>query len=416
MRKLRERTIRSAKPQDKEYRLNDGEGLYLRVRPSGSKTWLALIRHQGKNYTKTLGNYPEITLAQARELNQDFRRTVQHGVVNLSGPSSVSELFSIWFEDYVEKVRTSEENNEALKSRFERYVLSEIGSLKLEEVRRGLIVQTLDKVVKLGYNRVANLLLSEIRQMFTYAAVREWILGDPTVGISKIDVGGHERPSERFLTKDELRLIKSFLRPHAPSGEVNFFRVINFRTEMALLLGLSTLARSIEIASAHSDFIDLNSNTWIIPDHITKNKTEHLVHLNCVSRKVFSLLIEEYGPGFLFKSSSPRGYVDPRTFTRTLVDRQGREKPLKGRRNSTELSLPGGRWTMHDLRRTGATMMGELGISNEVIDLCLNHKEVDKVRRTYQKQQRLAERQQAFELLGEELKAIFGGLDWITSP
>lgn len=70
---------------------------------------------------------------------------------------------------------------------------------------------------------------------------------------------------------------------------------------------------------------------------------------------------------------------------------------------------------MHDLRRTGATMLGELGYDSDLIDLCLNHKETNDVTATYQLQKRLPERKAAFEALGEKIIQVVGGYDFLST-
>ncbi|WZB75168.1 tyrosine-type recombinase/integrase [Achromobacter insuavis] len=70
----------------------------------------------------------------------------------------------------------------------------------------------------------------------------------------------------------------------------------------------------------------------------------------------------------------------------------------------------GGHWTQHDLRRTGATIMGELGISSDVIDLCLNHKKAKKTTRTYQRQTMLPQRRDAFDALSDHLTKLLAPL------
>jgi len=110
----------------------------------------------------------------------------------------------------------------------------------------------------------------------------------------------------------------------------------------------------------------------------------------------------------LLLAVAPDGHLSEKEVTRRLTDRQTRAEPVKGRKNSTDLDLPGGHWTQHDLRRTGATIMGELGFAKEVIDRCLNHKEPKKVTRTYQRQQMMPQRQAAFEALGAHLAKLLG--------
>jgi integrase len=80
---------------------------------------------------------------------------------------------------------------------------------------------------------------------------------------------------------------------------------------------------------------------------------------------------------------------------------------MKGRSvNTNSLVLPGGKWTPHDLRRTGATMMGALGVRPDVIEKCLNHVEQNKLVRIYQRQKLQMEQAEAWLLLGERLELL----------
>lgn len=415
---LTDRKVARAKPADKEYRLSDGGGLYLRVHPAGTKSWLARVEHKGKRRTLQLGTYPAVSLAAAREHTREFRERVLNGEpvfpVSEEVPKTLDQLFYRWFDDYVLENRSSEDNNNSVKSRYEKYVKPILGDSDLSHLRRGIVLTVLDRVVKLGHLRTANLILSELRQMFTYAAVREWILGDPTAGILKKDVGGEESVGERILSEDELRLIKDVISAPGRSGEVVFSGVLPFSTEMAVWLALSTLARSVEIATAKAEDVDVDAGTWNIPPEVAKNTLGHLVHLNGISKKVFEILLARNPKGYLFPGRGG-GHMCPKSFTKALKTRQG-GRPIKGRACNSKLKLPGGPWTMHDLRRTGATMLGEMDFDEKLIDLCLNHREVKKVRRTYQKQQRLPARREAFEALGEKLIELFGGDDFLPNP
>jgi len=77
---LTDRQIRNARPKAQAYRLFDGDGLYLEVTPTGSKLWKFRYLRPGKGETRiSLGSYPEITLAEAREQRQAARTTLAHG-------------------------------------------------------------------------------------------------------------------------------------------------------------------------------------------------------------------------------------------------------------------------------------------------------------------------------------------------
>nr|WP_246257800.1 hypothetical protein [Pararobbsia alpina] len=90
---------------------------------------------------------------------------------------------------------------------------------------------------------------------------------------------------------------------------------------------------------------------------------------------------------WLFPAARKDGPVSSKSITKQIYDRQGAANgtPFMHRSEHIDaLTLPGGRWTPHDLRRTGATLMGELGVHGDVIEKCLNHLEQNKIKRTYQ--------------------------------
>ncbi len=71
--------VRSAKPEDKAYKLTDGEGMHLMVHPNGSKYWRLQYRFDGKQKTLALGVYPEITLSEARQRRDEAKRQIATG-------------------------------------------------------------------------------------------------------------------------------------------------------------------------------------------------------------------------------------------------------------------------------------------------------------------------------------------------
>ena len=156
-------------------------------------------------------------------------------------------------------------------------------------------------------------------------------------------------------------------------------------------------------------FVDLARGTWHIP--VTKNQRSHTIHLSdfaCAQfRRLEAVRMPRSGPSaslspWVFSNDTGDGPVGVKTLGKQLSDRQREANgPLRGRsKSTTSLSLPGGRWTAHDLRRTAATFMAALGVSGYVVDECLNHVIESRVRRTYIRDRRIAQQQQAFSALG----------------
>lgn len=401
---LSERAVRTAKPKTKEYNLNDGDGLQLRIKPTGAKIWRLRLMKAGATSIQTLGHYPSVSLLQAREL-ADARRAPAILALVKDKPKTLDDMFDLWFTKYVVAHRRRQNDRDSISGRYRKHVSPVIGRVAPGDIRSSHYMPILDDVIAAGHPRQAKLLLAETHQMFGYGTPRGWVVGDPLAGVKAKDIGGKKRRSSRVLDAEELKSLPGlFIKGKLPR-----------RTQLGCWLALSAMARSIEVASVSAEDVDLKKGTWRVPGEFAKNGQEHLIHLNEVSKAVFGILLADRPEGWLFPGRGKRAgtYIQPTAFTRELTDRQGREKPLKGRRNTRDLALPGGHWTMHDLRRTGSTMMGELGYDKDLIDLCLNHMEEDEVKATYQLQQRIPERKRAFTELGTTLSKILGGVDFL---
>ncbi|WP_312993928.1 integrase arm-type DNA-binding domain-containing protein [Achromobacter animicus] len=430
---LTDRAILAAKPKDREYELTDGGGLALRIKTNGTKMWAVRYTSPttGKRVREYIGAYPALRLADAREKAVQRKVLVAQGVspdaaavlISEDGdtPTTVGDLYDVWYSKHVERNRSSKSDKDSIKSRFEIYVRPRVGDIPLSKIRRGQLMTVIDAARDANKMRTANLLLGELGQMFRYAAAREWMQGDPTAAITRKDAGGQDRESDRVLDDSEIVMLRDILAT-PPESKSRYYvarrRVLPVHTELAVWWTLATLARAVEVATIkRKGVVNRKAATWTIPAEVSKNKKPHLVHLSPFALAIWDRMCEIPGDGEYVFEGRDGGHVSETEVTRRLSDRQTRTKPIKGRKNSTVLDLPGGHWTQHDLRRTGATIMGELGIPSDVIDLCLNHKKAKKTTRTYQRQTMLPQRAEAFEALGQHLTMLLGQpVDWLPSP
>ena len=257
------------------------------------------------------------------------------------------------------------------REQFERHVFPHIGDLPAAEVKRGDLMAILDSQKAAGKLRTANVLLTDMKQMFRFAVHREIVSRNPLDGIEKRAVGGKETERDRALTPDEVRLLAEKL----PSAG------LSRRSEVAVMLVLATACRVGELISARWEHIDLEAAIWLIPAENAKNQRQHRVHLSEFALGKFrelEMLRERDSAGelipWVFPARSGGGPVCVKSFGKQLADRQrlGADKRLPHRsHNIGALLLPGGHWTAHDLRRTAATLMAALGVSSDVIDECL---------------------------------------------
>jgi integrase len=185
-------------------------------------------------------------------------------------------------------------------------------------------------------------------------------------------------------------------------------------SQNALLISLSTGSRIGETLKAHWHHVDLQRRTWTQPEisaagRFTKNGKRHAIHLNDIALRAFEALHKQSGlTTWVFPNARLNDSLDLKTVTKQVGDRQrGDGQHMRGRtKRVNALALEGGKWTPHDLRRTAATLMAELGVLPDVIERCLNHTEQTKVKRIYQRAQYETPMREAWQKLGKRLELL----------
>lgn len=310
---------------------------------------------------------------------------------------TVQDLFDHWAR--VDLINRKDGGDEVCRM-FKKDVLPIIGTLPLEEVRKGHITEVTDALLARGVNRMAKMIFSLMRQMFRFGVDRDMINHDPTASIRKAKIGGKDVERDRVLSEDEIRSLAE-LAPKAnllPS------------TEAAIWIALSTCCRIGELMNARWDNVDLKSGLWLIPAEDSKNGKSHTVTLSQFATQQFERIksINSHSE-WCYPNTKKSGPVCSKTVTKQLGDRQ-RQTDQEAMSNRSAMAqallLKGGKWTPHDLRRTGATLMTALGVLPEVAERCLNHTEENKIKRTYQRHSYSKEMAEAWNTLGAHLDKI----------
>lgn len=292
------------------------------------------------------------------------------------------------------------------REQFERRIFPVLGAAAAAEVRKSDVLAILDAVKADGKLRTCNVLLADLKQMLRFAVAREIIPFNPLETVTKRDAGGADVERERVLATSEIKALGAQI-PNANLAP---------RSVHALWLILSTGCRVGELMAARWDHIDTLAQRWHLPQ--TKNERPHTVHLSAFALQHLDAqagLRERGADGqlspWVFPNAKGKGPVCVKSFGKQLADRQRTpETRMKNRaKNTDSLCLTGGRWTAHDLRRTAATLMAQLGISTDVIDECLNHLLQSRVSRVYIRDRREPEQARAFDALGAKLQAILAG-------
>jgi integrase len=310
---------------------------------------------------------------------------------------TVADLFEHWAK--IDLINRKDKGAEVHRM-FEKDVLPLLGTLAVVDVKKGHITEVTDVMLARGVNRAAKIAFSLMRQMFRFAVDRDLIEHDPSASIRKAKIGGKDTERDRVLSDDEIRALAK-LAPDAgllPS------------TEAAIWIALSTCCRIGELLGARWEHLNLDKGTWCIPAENSKNGKPHSVTLSSFSTGQFKRVQTLNGKSiWCYPNTDDSGPVCSKTVTKQLGDRQRQpDQGTMSRRSAKAqaLLLPGGKWTPHDLRRTGATIMTALGVLPEVAERCLNHTEENKVKRIYQRHNYTQEMTAAWILLGNHLHIL----------
>lgn len=265
------------------------------------------------------------------------------------------DLYNAWFPTTRRKDGGAE-----LYRVMKRDVLPIIGALKLTAIEEGHIRRMLAPVAAAGTNRKAVVILNNIKQMIHWANGRKpWklLVDDPTANLKPDDItqpNYEEVERDRILSQDEIRQLVTLV----PAS-----RLIK-TTEIIIWLTLSCCTRVGETTMAEWEHVNLDDGEWFIPEANTKGKApEQLVFLSPFAIAQFRALHAITGSSkWRFPNGDDSGHLDTTAATKQITARQFKFStalsPIKGRSTlSNSLVLGDEKWTPHDLRRTGASLM-----------------------------------------------------------
>ncbi|MGY6278001.1 tyrosine-type recombinase/integrase [Methylomonas sp. MgM2] len=415
--KLTDLVYRKIKPTDKEQQISDGDNLYLRVRPAadggaisfryryrieGKQKWITLkattlakARTERDNYASMLkeGIDPAAEAKLIAERNRAAQLAEQEALAKQQALISVNTLFERWeCTDIAGRKDLAE-----IQRMFKKDVLPIIGGLAVGEVRKGHITDVIDRIKQRGSKSTSRNVLKLMRQMFKFALDRDIIEYDPTASLNVAKVTTKYTERDRVLSEDEVRLL------NLKMPDANFMP----STECAIWIMLSTLCRVGELSKAEWKHIDFEARTFFIPKETAKNGKAHTIALSDFALAQFERLAQfKTSDRWLYPNTSKNNHVCEKSITKQIDGRQNQTVYSCRTKHNQALAMPGGKWTPHDLRRTGATMMGNLGVHGDVIEKCLNHTEANTLKRVYQHQELKAEQAEAWRLLGERLALL----------
>lgn len=182
---LTDAQVRSAKPSDTPRKLTDSRGLYLHVMPNGGRYWRFNFRFKGKNKTLSLGTYPDVLLAKARERHQEARRLLADGIDPCLEKQASSHTFETVAREWHGHWKASRHERHAfyVLKRLEADVFPEIGGLPLEDLRASSFRDAVLKIERRGARDIAKRVLQTCGQIMRYAVAHDFAEHNPVAGV-----------------------------------------------------------------------------------------------------------------------------------------------------------------------------------------------------------------------------------------
>lgn len=370
----------AARPAAARYELRDKKvaGLRLIVQTTGVRTWslrYKLPKGQARRYT--IGQFSEaLGLDEARKIAAKIKLEVVKGAdpaaERREARRTGTTVKPVW-EEYRELHLTKRRDStaDAAKRLFNNTVLPKWGKVEIVSIKRRDVMALLDGMR--DEPAKANKAKARLNHFFGWAVEREIIESSPCANIRQPN---KPNSRDRVLTDDELRRIwKASDAAGYPFGP------------MVKLLIL-TIARRTEVAAMTWEELSGQENLWRLPEERSKNGIAHEVHLAPAALDVLAS-VPRVGD-FIFSTRDNRPVSGFAKMKARLDSLMGDGVPA---------------WTLHDLRRTGATLLQRLGFSKEVIDACQNHK-LGGVSSIYQRYAFQTEKTKAFEALAHEVERI----------
>lgn len=301
---LTEIQARKSQPRERPYKLFDGEGLFLLVKPNGSKLWRMKYRFGGKEKLLSFGAYPDLGIAAARE--KRFAAKVllargqdpQHSAIQ-SASVDQETFYSVarrWHEN--RKAALTPAHAERVWSRLERDVFPAIGQSRIQEITSQQILEMIRKIEERGALDISRRAKQGVGQVFQFAIACGLASSDPTAHLRG---ALKPRPRVRHMSRLPLGELPSFLEKLRSYEEDGDRRSANTRN--AVLFALLTWVRTKELRFAvKSEFEDLEGKApvWRIPAERMKMGREHLVPLSAQAREIARAMIGSASGEYVF--------------------------------------------------------------------------------------------------------------------
>ena len=389
---LTDTKIKSLKPKDKVYKVADRDGLYVSVSTAGTITFRYDYRINGRRETLTIGKYGAdgINLAEARERLMIARKQVSEGISPANEKRAErnkirnADRFCVFAEKYLADVQLADSTKALRVATYERDIKDTFGNRLMTEITADEIRSHCEKIKERGAPSTAIFVRDLIANVYRYAIQRGHKFVNPADEIANSSIATFKK-RERVLTPREIKLFFNTLEETQS----------DFALKKAVKFILLTMVRKGELVNATWDEVDFKNKVWTIPAERMKAKRAHNVYL---SEQAIDLIVAFQ----IYSEGSP--YL--------LPGRINRRQPIANSSlnrviancikfiNKDEQRIDD--FTVHDLHRTGSTLLHEMGFNSDWIEKSLAH-EQQGVRAVYNKAEYAEQRKEMMQRWADQV-------------
>lgn len=387
--------VKQAKAGEKVYKLSDGGGLQLRVKPNGTKSWLFDYYRPitKKRNLISFGIFPSISLADARELRVNAKKLLAKGIDPkehredqqrqkvLEADHTLQNVAQVWFD--VKKTKITEKTAISLWRSFENHIFPSIGHRPISMLLAPEVIETLKPLAAKGSLELTCKIIGHINEIMTHAVNTGLLHHNPLAGIK----AAFETPKAVNMPTIKPEELPQLMEDIS-------YASIKLITRSLIEWQLHTMIRPGEAAATKWCEIDIENKLWVIPAERMKMKRAHTVPLTDQTIKILNRLKP---------ISAHREYVFPSN-TRPTSHANASTVNMALRRMGYKNRL-----VAHGLRALASTVLNEQGFDSDVIEAALAHVEKNEVRRAYNRAEYLERRRVLMSWWSEHIKEAESG-------
>lgn len=362
--------LKNLKPKNKPYKVADFDGLFVLVKPNGSRLFRFKYRLNGREGLLAFGKYPDVPLLRARQLRDHARQEVAAGIdpsetrrdkiteTKVKNANTFEKIAAL----YLEKI-----TNEGLapatlkkKASFIAIANKDFGRKPIKEISSAMVLKTLKRIETKKLYETAHRIRSTVGVVFRYAIANGWAENDPTLALRDALVRHKSKPMAAITNKEAFgRLLR------AMDGYIG-----HNTTRLGLKLLTIVTTRPGELRKAEWLEFDFDAQVWTIPAERMKKRIPHTVPLPQQAIEILNELKKETGHGRLLFPSTVSFHepMSENTFNDAL----------------RRMGYTGEEVTAHGFRATFSTFANESNLWHpDAIERALSHLERNEVRRAY---------------------------------